>query len=960
MNNVFLLVLLSICFNVQGQGVNKYKLDNGLTVILDSNEQDRHVYGSIVVNVGSVDEELNATGMAHYLEHMLFKGTEELGTIDWEKEQVHYNNILALYDELQEANTEEEVKTINKKINDETIKQSQYIITNEFSAAIQQMGGKGLNASTSFERTNYYNSFPSNQIEKWLSIYSHRFSNPVFRLFQTELETVYEEKNRSSDNLFIDYAYKVEEIIHGEGNPYARPIIGETNHLKKPWMSAMVKFYDKWYVPNNMALILSGKFDADKVKPLIEKYFGHFEKKVLPKRTIKQVQVPSKKIKEKVALTPYLLGTKSFIVPLDLGFEESVTIELIGNLLSNSFETGFLDKLRIDGDVISASAYFSESRVAKRLDIQYVPKFDINQFRQESLGFTEKMIDTALEKIKSGDFGEHDMESVKTSLIQRFEQYMSTPSGRVALYTRLYVLGKNLDYINDYIKALENIDKNFLTKTAKTFLNDKHISIHGEIGKKKKKEEIEKPDLEPVKFTSNSRSPYLEGWMKSDEDSHPYSIFDPKEINVSSFQDKVDLHYLENKTNDLFSLIIRFDAGRLKYPKLNYATSLLNNAGVLGQYTSDELRKEFGNLSVAYFFGSTENHTYVVMEGYDKELAKACQLLSRLMLIPDITEKSLDGIIGRELNQRSVEERSIATIQNALVSNMIYGEKSVYIDRPSDSEVISLAPSKLSGIFNEATTHEATIYYYGKLGEESLKNVLKKNLAFGSNRIKGLALERKNLRKYDENTIFVVNEPKASQAHIYLFVESDQVSLDDVPKIQAFNQYFSGGFNGLILKEIRENRALAYTASANLEIPIKRDWSSLVLGYIGTQADKTAETVEVLVNLINSMPEYPERIEGVRNFLINGSEVGFENRGNYLLTSENWKEMGYAGNPLTKNLSIYKKLSFDDVKEIYEKMIKGKKYSIGIVGKTNDMDIDAIKKMGKVVKLNKNKLFSED
>ena len=960
MKNILLFVLLSIYFNSQGQSVQKYTLDNGLTVILDNNDKDRHVYGSIVVNVGSVDEEPNATGMAHYLEHMLFKGTEELGTTDWEKEQVHYNKIIALYNELQDAESEEEIKAINKKINDETIKQSQYIISNEFSAAVQQMGGKWLNATTNFERTNYFNAFPSNQVEKWLSIYSHRFSKPVFRLFQTELETVYEEKNRSSDNLFQDYLYKVREVTFGEESPYTRPIIGETDHLKKPWMGAMVRFYEKWYVPNNMAIILSGKFDPDKVKPLIAKYFGNFEKKDVPKRDIKKIQIPSKKRKEKVKLTPYLIGSKEFIIPYDSGFKETVAVELIGNLLSNSFDTGFLDKLRIDGDVISASAYFDESKVAKILGVQYIPKFDINQFRQESLSFSEKMIDEAIEKIKNGDFSDVDLENIKTSMVQGYEQYMSTLSGRVSLYTQLFVLGKDLGYINNYIEELKNIDKNFVTKTAKTYLNDKHISVHGEIGKSKVKDEIEKPELDPVKFTSTSRSPFLDKWMKSEEEKATFSLFDPQEIRVSPFEDKVDLHYLENRNNDLFRLIIRFEAGELNYPKLGYATSLLNNSGVLGQYTSDELRKAFGNLNVAYSFGSGDNFTYIVMEGYDEKLGEACQLLSRLMLIPEITEKSLDGIIGRELNQRSIEDKSISSIQNALLMNMVYGEKSDYIDRLSNSDVISISPSELSGVFNEAISHKADIYYYGKLKEANLKNVLSKNLAFGSNRKDGLPIKRKKLRKYDKNTIFVVNEPKASQAHIYIFMESDQIQLNDIPKIEAFNQYFSGGFNGLFLKEIRENRALAYTAGTSLDVPLKREWSSLISGYVGTQADKTAEALEVIVDLLNNMPEYPERMEGIKDYLLNGSEVGFENKGNYLLASEDWKEMGYNGNPLAEKLPAYGQLTFDDVKKVYLDLVKGNKYSIGIVGKTSDMDMDSIKKLGKVVKVNKSKLFSDD
>lgn len=955
----FFFSLVSI-FCSNAQNATSYQLENGLTVILDPNQQDKHVYGSLVVNVGSVDEELNATGMAHYLEHMLFKGTTRLGTTDWEKEREHYEKTIALYDKLQNAQSEEEVKDINKQINEETIKQSKYIITNEFSAAIQQLGGKGLNASTNFERTDYYNAFPSNQIEKWLSIYSHRLENPVFRLFQTELETVYEEKNRSNDNLYIDYLYKVEEAIHGKQSPYARPVIGLTEHLKKPWLSAMISFFEKWYVPNNMALILSGKFNSEEVRPLIEKYFGKFEKKSLPERKGKVVQVPSKSIKEKVNLTPFLIGTKGFIIPKQTPLKETIAVELIGELLSNNFETGYLDKLRIEGDVINASAFFNESRVAKRLQIQYIPRFDINQFRQESLKFTEKMIMEALEKIKNEAYDQQYFDNIKTSVIQNIQRVLSRPSLRARLFTNYFVLGKDVNHLTQYLEELKSIDQSFVTKTANRFFTNNHITVNSEIGRHKNKEVIDKPKLEPVTFdATNHSSYYLDEWMKSKKSDHPFEQFDPKEISKTLFQDKVNLHYLKNEKNDLFRLIIRFGVGEHTFPKLKYATQLLNNSGVLNQYQSDELKKEFGNLNVSYSFSSDDNFTYILMEGYDQKLGEACQLLSRLMLIPEITEKALNGIIGRELNSRNVEEKSIASLQDALLENLIFGEKSDYIDRLSRSDLIALSPSELTGVFNDAIAYEADIFYYGQMDNDNLKSVLKQNLAFGANRKDKIARSRKTTRNYSQNTIYLVNEPKATQAHIYLFIESDPVDLNTIPQVDAFNLYFSGGFNGLMMKEIRENRALAYAAGSNLDIPINRKWNALMTGYIGTQADKTAETVSVLTDLLSNMPEYPNRIKGIKDYFINGSEVAFENKGSYMLASAVWKEMGYQGNPLDEKLQQYDQLTFDDIKKTYDKRIKGKKYAIGIVGKVSAMDIDQLKKYGKIVKVNKQKLFSK-
>lgn len=510
------------------QTIQSFQLDNGLTVILDANPRDKHVFGSLVINVGSADEEPDATGVAHYLEHMLFKGTSEMGTTDWEKEKIHYEKIINLYQELQKTKSADEAKAVNKKINDEVQNQSQYIVPNEFSLATQHMGGKGLNASTSFEITNYYNAFPSNQIEKWLKLYAHRFSNPVFRLFQTELETVYEEKNRSSDNLFMDFIYKNREILYGAESPFARKIIGKTDHLKKPSMQAMIDFFEKWYVPNNMALILSGKFDVKTVKPLVEKYFGGFKRKALPERRYSATEVPSKKVKEKVNLTPYLIGIKNYVFPLDVDFKSTVAIDVIRGLLSNGFSTGFLDKLRIDGDVITAGAFFDESKISKTLQIQYTPKFDINQFRQESLNFTEKMIMEAIDKVIEGNYEDQFLENIKTSIVQGLERTMETPSNRVNTFTFMFYLNKKMTYISDYINALKSIDKTYLSEFAKKHLTKNHITVNGEIGKNNKDEKIEKPELDPIKFPTTGNSTYLKTLIASNEGKMTYEIFNTK------------------------------------------------------------------------------------------------------------------------------------------------------------------------------------------------------------------------------------------------------------------------------------------------------------------------------------------------------------------------------------------------------------------------------------------------
>lgn len=254
--------------------VIQFKLDNGLTVYLTENHDLPQVFGAVVVKTGGKKDPADNTGMAHYLEHMLFKGTTDLGTINYEKEKVLLDQINVLYDELGKTSDPKERGVIQQKINQVSVEAAAYSIPNEMDRMISEIGGENVNAFTTEEMTAYFNSFPSNQMERWLDIYAHRFEEPVFRLFQSELETVYEEKNISMDDPFNAVFEKFMKSFY-KNHPYGQQtVIGKTEHLKNPSLTAMYDYYNKWYVANNMALVLSGDFNSQEIIPIVKEKFG--------------------------------------------------------------------------------------------------------------------------------------------------------------------------------------------------------------------------------------------------------------------------------------------------------------------------------------------------------------------------------------------------------------------------------------------------------------------------------------------------------------------------------------------------------------------------------------------------------------------------------------------------------------------------------------------------------------
>lgn len=953
-------VLVLVLSGAMAQNTNNfktYKLENGLTVILDKDASQTQVVGMVAANVGSKDEDEDATGLAHYLEHMLFKGTETLGTADWEKEKPFLAEIYTLYDKLQGAKTQEEIQKINDEINIVSQKASKYAIPNELSKVVEQMGGVGMNASTNFDVTRYFNIFPPNQLERWIDLYAHRFEKPIFRLFQTELETVYEEKNRAEDDPFNAYNNQLLKHVFKD-HPYSRPVIGYTEHLKRPNISRMKSFFEKWYVPANMVLILSGNFEIEQAEKLIADKFGKWSAKAVPQRTTQKIPAFKGKEKVKVKLSPLLKAELVYNISPESKTED-LAMDVVAELLSNSAQTGLLNKLSLDGEVLYAGANNQTFKDGNMFTVSFAPVFDINQRRQMSFKSAESLIKEQLAKLKKGEYEDWLLQQVKANMIDEYDLAMENPMVRANMFLQSFIHDQTPQSIFEYKKELGKIDKAEVSKIAEKYIGKDYLAYYSYKGEAKK-EKLQKPKIDPIKPQKHEPSKYAKYFETIPTTQATHNFVDlERDTKVIPFQDKVNLHYVPNKRNDIFSMQLVFNAGEKIIPMLEYAVSLMNNAGVMGQYKPNELRNEFGKLGVTYRFYSNDYNTFIEMQGNEKNLAQACQLLSRLMLLPQIEEKSLNRIIGSEYQNRMLSQNLQPAQLAALKEYIQYGTKSKFIDRISLDDLIAVSPTQLTGKLNEALSYNADVFYYGKMPIQEVMQTLKKNLAFASNRKDGGKPIQKAMEDYKENTIFVVNNSQASQSNIFIFVNGQPIPLEKTPLVYAFNQYFSGGFTGLMMKEIREFRSLAYTAGGYIETAKFPTWNSNFYGSIGTQGDKTMDAIEVALNLMKDMPEYPERMKNVKSYLVNSSFLARPTDRDMAYSIARWKEKGYTEDPTKKNLPNYKQMQFNDMVAFYKGYLQGKPYVIGIVGPIKKIDVNILEKYGKVIRLNAKNLFSD-
>lgn len=956
---LFVIVLIGVTsvYAFDKSEIQEYTLPNGLTVMLWEDKDKSDVTGYVAVRAGSVDEPAEYTGLAHYLEHMLFKGTQRIGAIDWEKEKPHYEKIIALYDKYSETTDPKEREKLATQINEESLEAAKYSTTEDFFKLMDGIGATGVNAFTSYDMTAYHNSFPASNMLKWLTIFSDRFINPVFRTFQAELENVYEEFNMYANNVSSKQRTKLFEVLY-PNHPYGRDVIGLQEHIKNPRISKLIEFYNTWYVPNNMALMLVGNFNSEKVKPMIEKTFGRLKKKDLPARkTFPDAKFTPGKHSFKLGYSPELYWAFDGIPE---NHPDATKLEFVCSLLNNSMNTGLLDKEMMDGNIPFAYVMPDSRRDMGRIILIASPYFDINQRTYESNAATEKIVMKELNKIKLGNIPDWLIKSVKKSYDQDWKLTTESSSAKMNILLTHFIYGVPFDNIFNSNKVVQAMTREEIQKIGKKYFDTPTCFVEfneGEI----KKNELDKPKIKPLdNMPKGAETAYDKMFNKLPSDSAKQTYFDFKKVQDKVIDEHVKLHYTANNKNDIFTLTLRYGIGEEKKPLLEYVAALMNMAGIMPNSTPQEFRRQLSDLGGRVSYSSSDNYFYVHILGDESRLSEICQLVQRQMLFPKFDSRQFEAIQGSEYWGRMMISRRDAYQPGALLEYMLYDKKSRYLDVLPLQDIINLNESKLKAELLDATKYDLDLYYCGKKSADEVQTILKSNLPLQEGMLKSESPQYRDRKTYDKTQIVFLPNSNLQQATIYFYFNGVPFDKKNDALFDAFNQYFDGGFSGIVLDEIRTQRSMAYTAWGEMmsgDLPNK---NSYFMGYIGTQSDKVVNAVNTFMHLVDSMPLYPERINTVKPMLLQQYQIskpGMRWRAEYVDVLRN--QWGYTADPAKEKVKVIQNLKFQDIVDFYKKYIQGKPVTIMIVGDPKKIDQKALSaKYGKIRKIAKASLFA--
>lgn len=926
-------------------GVRVYTLKNGLKVFLAKNDDAPKIQTYIPVRTGSNNDPADNTGLAHYLEHMMFKGTSKIGTANWAKEKPLLEEISSLYEQHKAEQNPEKKKALYKKIDEVSQEASKYAIANEYDKAISSLGASGTNAHTWLDETVYKNNIPNNELEKWLKVEKERFSELTLRLFHTELEAVYEEFNRAQDNDSRLVNYELMDALFPKHPNGQQTTIGKSEHLKNPSMVAIHKYFDEYYVPNNYAMVLVGDLDFDKTIKLIDQYFGDFKYKELPKKEV-ITEEPMTEIVERTVKSPSTERLQLAWRTDSYGTENARLAEIVGNILTNSGDSGLMDtKINQTQKALRAVAYESAFKNYGSFSMIIVPKND------QTLDDAKKLLLEQIDLVKKGEFQEWLIPAIINDMkIQRMKT-LETADGLATSLYGTYINGRTWEQELNEINEYEKITKADVVKFANDFFKNNYVVIKKEKGVNDKLVRVENPGITPIKLNREEQSPFLKSILaEKSSDIKPEFVDFSKAIKTDKIGDK-KASFVKNKYNDIAEVYFIFPFGSDHDKHLGLATEVLQYLGT-DTMSDEELKKEFYKLGISNNFRTSQDQLRISLSGLEENMPKAIALLKNWMqnAKPDqaIYEKNVNTI----LESREVAKKDKGRIMAALSNYAKYGKESRFTDVLSKKELESINSVEMTDKIKNLLKMPYEIFFYGQdfkaFTQYAKPFVEKETLKVPSKKIYP--------EPATEGKVYFTNYDMV-QTEMSRIAKGPNVNLKNFGKINVFNEYFGRGLSSIVFQEIRESKSLAYSAYVSYAANGELNHPDYVTTYIGTQANKLPQAVNAMDELMAELPQIPAQFDNAKNAALKQISAGRVNRTNIYFNLLNLRKLGIDYDLRKDIYEEIQKLTLADLTDFYNSEMKPMKYNTAIIGKKENLDMAALNKMGEFQEVSLEEIF---
>lgn len=928
-----------------------YTLKNGLKVYLTVNKETPRIQTYIPVRVGGKNDPAETTGLAHYFEHLMFKGTESFGTQNYAQEKPLLDQIEALFEVYRTKTDEAERAAIYHQIDSLSYEASKLSIPNEYDKLMAAIGAEGTNAYTGYDVTCYTEEIPSNQLENWAKIQADRFKNNVIRGFHTELETVYEEKNMSltQDNR------KLHEAISSalfKKHPYGtQTILGTQEHLKNPSITNIKNYYRKWYVPNNMAICMSGDFDFDEAIDIIEKYFGDMQ----PNNELQMLSFePEAEITEPIVKEVW--GLESERVALAWRFpgassDEALMLEVIDAIMNNGM-AGLIDlNLLQDQKLLSAYSYPNVMSDYSTYFMQGAPK------EGQSLDEVKELLLAQIDQLRKGEWDEALLTAGVTNYKMYIQRLLEENESRADLFVTSFINNTPWEDMVNRVARMEKITKKDVVEFANKYLKDNNYAVvYKRQGEDTGIKKIAKPAITPIFTNRDTTSAFLrEIQAATVTPIEPVFVDFDKDMSKGSIGN-LQLLYKENTMNDIFTLKYIFDFGVNEIKSLSTARNYLDYLGT-SDMSAAQIKQEFYNLACSYYITVGFHETSIILTGLSENMDKAIKLMEKVLTDAQPNEAAYKSMVADILKSRTNSKANQQSNFNMLRQYSLYGANNPSKNILSEKELKNMKPETLIETITQLSGKEHRVLYHGPMTIDEVTATVANNHKVPE----VLKTVEKNksykIQSTDENIVYFAPYD-ANQIYMSsVSCNGEMYDANKSPIITMYNEYFGGGMNSIVFQEMREARGLAYSSAAYMIEPWRIDMPSYYWTYIATQNDKMIDALNAFDEIINNMPISEQAFNIAKEALIGRLRTERITRDRVLGYYLDQEKLNLTEDTRRQLYDAVQKMTLEDVTAYQQANVKGRKYTTCILGRESDLDMKSLEKWGKIIRLTQEDIF---
>ena len=928
-----------------------YTLDNGLKVYLSVNKEAPRIQTYIAVRTGSKNDPAETTGLAHYLEHLMFKGTKQFGTTDPEAEAPYLEEITSLYEKYRTLTDPAERRKAYHEIDSVSQLAAKYNIPNEYDKLMAAIGAEGTNAYTSNDVTCYTEDIPSNEVDNWAKIQADRFQNMVIRGFHTELEAVYEEYNIG----IAQDSRKLWQAISAmlfPGHPYGtQSTIGTQEHLKNPSIVNIKNYFDKWYRPNNVAICMAGDFDPDDVIATINKYFGSWQ----PGDDVSQPEFPAlKEYTEPRDTTVY--GLEAEAVWMGWRFDRGNTLQIdtlniIEGILSNGTAGLFDLDINQQMKMLGAWAGVEQLRDHSAFIMGGSPRGG------QTLDEARNLMLEEVAKLKAGDFSDDLLPSVLNNAKLRYFNALESNQARAGMFVDTYINEIPWDQQVGLLDRLAGITKEDVVAFANKHFNDNYVVVYKRQGEDKTLKKIDKPAITAIPTNRDTVSQFVKDIQAAKvKPIKPRFVDFKKDLKQGKTPSGLPYVYVKNTENGRFQLALRYDFGNEADLRYAHAAEYLDYLGT-DSLTNQQIKQQFYKLACSYGINVGSRNITVSLNGLSENMGEALSLLEHLMKCakadPDAWQQYV-SLVEKGRTDNKFDQRANFS---ALVQYGIYGEYNPERNIMSIDSLRKANPEELLSLLRDLDQYEHTLLYYGPLKDKQLASVVDANHPVAATLRPVPECKHYAMQPTEQNEILLAPYD-AKNIYMRMIHNTSRPWNPDEAAVKAlFNEYYGGGMNTIVFQELREARGLAYNAFAAYVEPTYIDQPEYFFTHIITQNDKMMDCVRQFHAILDTIPESPQAFTIAKEALT--KRLASQRNTKFGLINA-WLYAKWLGIDYDVNERIYKALpalQLSDIVAFEKENIAGKPYRYVILGSERDLDIPALEKIAPVKRITTEQIF---